>query len=197
MWRDGEKGAYVNIEKREGESEKEASREVVGGSGPYREAGTTLASAILSARDIHNHLVLLALSRGARVLLFVVPFSTSLPRRATARRGKRKRGSERRGGTPEKDLSRDFGPLLSSLGFGLPRLPITSPGFGSLTIGNFRNFAGPFKTQTAGKRSSVCTYTSRSSLGARNKSRARLRFLPRASSLRPAELLSISRASSV
>lgn len=44
------------------EKEKERCREVVGGSGPYREAGTTLASAILSAKDIYNHLVPLALS---------------------------------------------------------------------------------------------------------------------------------------
>lgn len=40
----------------------------MGGNGPYREAGTTLASAILSAKDIHNHLVPLALSRGTRVV---------------------------------------------------------------------------------------------------------------------------------
>ena len=29
----------------------------MGGSGPYREAATTLASAILRATDTHNHLV--------------------------------------------------------------------------------------------------------------------------------------------
>lgn len=51
------------------EKEKERCREVVGGSGPYREAGTTLASAILSATDIYNHLVPLALSHDTHAVV--------------------------------------------------------------------------------------------------------------------------------
>lgn len=49
--------------------ERERCREVVGGSGPYREAGTTLASAILSAKDIYNHLVPLALSHDTHAVV--------------------------------------------------------------------------------------------------------------------------------
>jgi len=62
------------LNERERERERERRREVVGGSGPYREAGTTLASTISSSKDIHNHLVPLALSRGTRVVVTRHPY---------------------------------------------------------------------------------------------------------------------------
>lgn len=157
----------------------------MGGSGPYREAGTTLASAILSARDIHNHLVPLALSRGARVVvarrsLLVVS------RRETARRGKRK----------ERKTSRVFG-LLSLLSASdsldfllLPPIRLFD------AIGNFRNFAGPFRTRDAPRGNEVpFVLTSRSNLGAGNKSRPDFVSF-RTSPLRLAEPF-VDRASSV
>lgn len=63
---------------KEREREKKRRREVVGGNGPYMEAGTTLASAILSAEDTNT--TTLSHSHVAHVLLFlvVVPFLTSL-----------------------------------------------------------------------------------------------------------------------
>lgn len=96
-------------------SEKEASREVVGGSGPYREAGTTLASAILSARDIHNHLVLLALSRGARVLLFVVPFSNVSSTKSDGSPREKEEREREKGEELQKKTSRETSALSSLL----------------------------------------------------------------------------------
>lgn len=114
MWRDGEKGACVNQKERE--RVRRRRREVVGGSGPYREAGTTLASAILSARDIHNHLVLLALSRGARVLLFVSSLLDVLfhEERRFAKGKGREGEREKERNSRKRPLSR-LRPLLSSL----------------------------------------------------------------------------------
>lgn len=60
-------------------AEEEAERrDVVGGSGPYREAATTLASATLRATDTHNHLVFLFSSSFSLRLPSLSPVSLSL-----------------------------------------------------------------------------------------------------------------------
>lgn len=70
-------GGMVQKGPRMREKDRGKCREVVGGNGPYRETGTTLASAILSADDIHNHLVPLTLScvstRSTRVVVARTP----------------------------------------------------------------------------------------------------------------------------
>lgn len=143
---------------------RERRREVVGGSGPYREAGTTLASAILSAKDIHNHLVPLALSRGTRVVVTRRhPSSTSFHegRLVASFRIRRREGEPSR----KRTLDLFTSPFLSSR----RALPSASNSLNFLLLlsvpfdarENFRNFARPFKASTrAKKRSSV--YTSRS-----------------------------------
>lgn len=122
MRRDGEKGACVN------QREKEASREVVGGSGPYREAGTTLASAILSARNTHNHLVPLALSLTWRTCCCCSSFP---PRRCSTKRSDGSFEGERKGEPRERPLESSASSFSSWF-----RTPSTSyyfPRFGSLT----------------------------------------------------------------
>lgn len=84
--------------KRERERMRKRSREVVGGSDPYKDAGTTLASAILSAEDIHNHLV--PLSRGTRVVVSRCSLLNFVLRREVWfsfwARGKKKKKNEER-----------------------------------------------------------------------------------------------------
>jgi len=127
----------------------------VGGSGPYREAGTTLASAILSAKNIHNHLVPLTLSRGTRVVVTRQPLLDIVLRREACRfflYPKR----ERR--IIQKKIFRCLRFFISFFVlpcFELSQLPTTF--LGSFDAWeNFRNFARPFKASTrAKKRSSV------------------------------------------
>lgn len=160
-----QKGEYYNeirrdengsVGMRERERKRKRRREVVGGSGPYREAGTTLASAILRAKDIHNHLVPLALSRGTRVVVTRHPLLDIFLGRLVASFHTRRREPSRKRSldvftSPFLHSSR-FLPVSNSLNFLL--LPFDARE-------NFRNFARPFKASTrVKKRSSV--YTSRS-----------------------------------
>lgn len=137
------------MRKEEGEKrERKRRREVVGGSGPYREAGTTLASAILNSGDTHNHLVPLTLSRSTRVVVTHRPFLVVglVPRRearrffANAKEKERERALDVFVSSPSSlplDLPSSF--LLRPFQTP-PRLPITSLD-SPLTNGNFRNFA--------------------------------------------------------
>lgn len=173
------------------EWERERRREVVGGNGPYREAGTTLASAILSAKDIHNHLVPLALSRGTRVVVTRRPLHGVALRRVARRffpYPKKERGDR-----PEKDLSMSS-PLLPFfarlvLFFSLSsRTPLTSYYFARfpLTLGRTSGISHAYSKRAHRRRNEV-PFILRGRDRARNKGR-RLRFLPRFTSLRPGAL---------
>lgn len=119
-----------------------------------------MASAILSAKDIHNHLVPLALSRGTRVVATrVVPSSISFYEGMLVASFPIRR---KRGDRPEKGsldvFASSFLPsflpssclVSNSLDFLLP-LPVPFD-----ARENFRNFARPFRANTrAKKRSSV------------------------------------------
>lgn len=120
-----------------------------------------LASAILSAKDIHNHLVPLALSRGTRVVATRVTPLLDIVLRGDARRFFPHPKKE--GEPVQKRISRClrfFLPSFLPSRLALSQTPSTSYYFSRfpLTLGeNFRNFARPFKANTHGakKRSSV------------------------------------------
>lgn len=142
------------------ERERERRREVVGGSGPYREAGTTLASTILSAKDIHNHLVPLALSRGTRVVVTRRPLldirSTKGGSSLLSLVEEREREREGNRPTSEKDLS--MSSLLPSfLRHALFQTPSTSYYFFQfpLTLGRTSGILRALSKRTHGRRSEV------------------------------------------
>lgn len=152
----------------------------MGGNGPYREAGTTLASAILSAKDIHNHLVSHSHSHVAHVLSLDVPFAPHRSRRFFP--------YSKREGDPSRKRSLDV--------FTSPFLPSSHPVSNSLNFllllsvsfdarENFRNFARPFKASIREETKFRLYFAVET--GARNKGR-RLRFLPRFTSFRPGAL---------
>lgn len=138
-----------------------------------------MASAILSAKDIHNHLVPLALPRDTRAVVVHRPL---LGRHFTKRgsslppylRGEKER-EKRRGRGVRKRASRRLRFLSSSLilfvSDSLDFLSLLSVFFDA--IGNFRNFS---RIHSTGARRSS-SFILRGRDGVRNKGR-RLRFLP-------------------
>lgn len=119
-----------------------------------------MASAILSAKDIHNHLVPLALSRGTRVVATrVVPSSISF---YEGMLGRFFPYPKKEGDPVQKRISRCLRFFLPSF---LPSSRLVSNSLDFLLLlpvpfdarENFRNFARPFKANAHGakKRSSV------------------------------------------
>lgn len=145
-----------------------------------------MASAILSAKDIHNHLVPLALSRGTRVVATRVVSSSisfyegmlvaSFPIR-------RKRGTPSRKGSLDVFAS-SFLPAFLRLA--LFQTPSTSYYFSRfpLTLGRTSGISRVHSERTHGRRNEVPFIYFAVGTRARNKGR-RLGFLPRFTSLRP------------
>lgn len=124
-----------------------------------------MASAILSAKDIHNHLVPLALSRGTRVVATRVVPSLDIVLRRDARRFFPYPKKE--GDPVQKRISRCLRFFLPSC---LPSSRLVSNSLDFLPLlpvpfdarENFRNFARPFKAKTHGAKKRSSVYTSRS-----------------------------------